>query len=474
MRIPERTFRKVTHLLLGLTISAAFAACGGGGGGSTGSTSPGVAGPATLDVSIAAADATGPSASAVTVSGSGSVPTTDPPEYQWAEQLDPRIAHVYMDVVKVSLMPAAESADDGSIDGDFTNGSSPDPAPPGDKSNFITLVPDHPIPIDLLNLKNGKKFARFLKKFDQIPAGTYDKIRVYYRNVRVVLNDLNATEVRFHPTANSKFDIHFRQGHELVIPPVTTDTTQIPDGWVKLYSVKLDVVGLKLMIVGEKKDWEKAKVILRPQIFAEFLPPVLYSVAGTASGVPTPPGAPPFSGTFNVSFGTGPGYPRVIPVAFNNDTTWAYSDNVLGDSLLVPSWTVEDVPNTTAVPAFRDRAEVMAIGPFDTSSLAFQATDIVFTFPDVREGKADNVWIPPDNTAFIVQSLTDNVTVFPQPNRSDAYYDNLISPHNPLDNTYLDNNLRVRARGYFENPEASNLILQSYWISIGDIDISGP
>ena len=39
----------------------------------------------------------------------------------------------------------------------------------------------------------------------------------------------------------------------------------------------------------------------------------------------------------------------------------------------------------------------MAIGPFDPS-LVLQATDVVFTFPDVREGKADNVWILPDNT----------------------------------------------------------------------------
>ena len=66
-----------------------------------------------------------------------------------------------------------------------------------------------------------------------------------------------------------------------------------------------------------------------------------------------------------------------------------------------------------------------------------------------------------------MRSLTDNVTVFPTPSRSDAYYDNLTSPHDPLDDTYLDNNLRVRARGYFENPEAFDLILQSYWISIG-------
>jgi len=468
MRITERTFRKVRCLLLTLTISTALAACGSGGG-STSSTSPGVAGPATVDISIAAADVTGSEAPTVAVSGSDTVPSTDP-GYLWPEQVtqpDPRIAHVYMEVVKVSLMPAGETFDGGDMNGEMQNGNSPDPAAPPDKPHFITLVPDHPIPIDLLTLKKGRKFARFLNKFDQVPAGTYDKIRVYYQNVVVELVD--GGTMRFHPTAHSKFDIHFRQGHELVIPPVTTDTTQKPDGWVKFYSVKLDVVGLKLMIVGGGKNWNGSKVILRPQIFAEFLPPILYSVAGTAMDVPANSDLTLLdSGTFNVSFGVGDGYPRIIPVDFSNLTTWAYSDNVLGNS----SWIVNDVPDPTVVPIFRSGAKVMAIGPFDTSSLHFQATDIVFTFPDVRQGKADNVWIPPDNVAFIVRSLSDNVTVFPQPDRNGAYYDTLTSPHDPLDYTYIDNNLEVRARGYFD--ELNPLKLWSYWISIGGPYSPGP
>ena len=159
MKTPERTFRNVRYLLLTLTISAALAACGGGGGGSTGSTSPGVAGPATVDISIAAADVTGSEAPAVAVSGSDTVPSTDP-GYLWPEQVtqpDPRIAHVYMEVVKVSLMPAGETFDGGDMNGEMQNGNSPDPAAPPDKPHFITLVPDHPIPIDLLTLKNGKK-----------------------------------------------------------------------------------------------------------------------------------------------------------------------------------------------------------------------------------------------------------------------------------------------------------------------------
>ena len=468
MRTPERTFRKVTYLLLALTISAALAACGSGGG-STSSTSPGVAGPANVDILIAAADVTGSSAPSVAVSGADSVPSTDP-GYLWPEQitqLDPRIEHVYMEVIKVSLMPSEEAFGSEDMDGDIQAGSSPGPASPPDKPNFLTVEPEPTVWIDLIKLENGKKLARLLNKFDQVPTGTYDKIRVYYGKVKVVVED-GTPPVYFHPTANSKFDIHFRQGHELVIP-VPSDTTQKPDGWVKLFQVKLNVVGLKLKIVGQGKSLKGSKVILRPQIFAEFNPPILYSVAGTAMDVPANSDLTLLdSGTFNVSFGVGDGYPRIIPVDFSNLTTWAYSDNVLGNS----SWIVNDVPDPTVVPIFRSGAKVMAIGPFDTSSLHFQATDIVFTFPDVRQGKADNVWIPPDNVAFIVRSLSDNVTVFPQPDRNGAYYDTLTSPHDPLDYTYIDNNLEVRARGYFD--ELNPLKLWSYWISIGGPYSPGP
>ena len=455
------TLRTIACLLFVLLISAGLEGCGsGGGGGSTSSTSPGLSGPATVDISIDAADVTGSAAPAVTVAGAATVPSTDP-GYLWPEQADPSIASVRMEVVKISLMPSEEAFGSEDMEGDIQAGSSPGPASPPDKPNFLTVEPESPVWIDLLKLENGKKLARLLNKFDQVPAGTYDKVRVYYRKVNVILSD--GTPVYFHPTANSKFDIHFRQGHELVIP-VQSDTTQKRDGWVKFIQVKLNVVGLKLKIVGQGNSLKGSKVILRPQIFAEFNPPILYSVAGIATITSKTPTSP-VSGTFDVSFGTGPGY-RNIHVAFDNDTKWAYSDNVLGDSLLVPSWTVENVLNTIAVPAFNDDAKVMAIGPFDTDpSQPLQARDIVFTFPGVREGRADNVWIPPDNTAFIVRSPTDNVTVFPQPNRTDAYYDNLMLLHNQLDNTYLDNDLRVRARGYFDDSDP--LKLWSHWISIG-------
>ncbi len=469
-----------------MAVSLALAGCGGGGSGATSSSggivpgatsssggiAPGApAGPSTVEVSLNAVPATGSTAAPVTVAGSTTVSSADP-TFDWADHVpgpSPKIAHVYMDVVKLSLMPAEEVSEGEDMDGDIGEDNSPDSrnGEHGDGEHgdphFVTLVPDSPIRIDLLKLENGKKLARFLNRFDQVLAGTYDKIRVYYQNVKVVLAD--GSTLRFQPTANSKFDIRFREGHELVIPAMS-DTTKT-DGWAKFFRVKLDVVGLKLKIPGGEKKWKGCKVILRPQIFAEFVPPIQYSVAGTADNV-IGFQSPTVSGTFDVVYGTGPGYPRTINAAFDNNTTWAWSDNVLGAS----PWTVER-GNRLAVASFRDRATVEAIGRFDAAKV-FQARDIVFTFPDVRRGTADNVWIPTDNVAFIVRSLLDNVVVFPTPDRFTAYYDNLVEPHGIRAQAAVDNNDVVKVRGYFRtnvvtpytNPPIAEI--DAYWISIGD------
>jgi hypothetical protein len=460
MRAQTGTSRTGVGFPLVIALSIALAACGGGGGGaaSSGST-PALLGPAAVDVSISAAGATGSAAPPVTVAGSGTVPSADP-AYLWPEevtQVDPRIAHVYMEVVKVSLMPSGEAFESGDMEGDIQAGDSPGPALPPDKPHFVTIVPDSPVCIDLLKLENGKKLARFLNTFDGVPAGVYDKIRVYYRNVKVVLED--GSTVRFHPTANSKFDIHFRQGHELEIA-AATDTTQRPeDGWIRFFRVKLDVVGLKLGIVNGAKEWDKAKVILRPQIFAEFVPPILYSVAGTAMNVPAP--TLPVSGTFDISYGAGPGYPRIIPVVFDGDTTWAYSDNVLGHS----SWIVGNIPSPMSFPVFRSRAKVMAVGLFDPA-LALQATDVVFTFPDVLQGVVDNGW-KPDNT-FVLRLATDNV-VYPKPDRFSAYYDNVETRLPLAQDNAIDNNFLVKARGYNVTgpvpPDGTPGGIEAFWIS---------
>jgi hypothetical protein len=101
------------------------------------------------------------------------------------------------------------------------------------------------------------------------------------------------------------------------------------------------------------------------------------------------------------------------------------------------------------------------IGTFQGGELT--AEEVRITFPDERTGTADNVWIL-DNTAFIVRSLSpnDNVTVFPMPDRLNAYFDNTSSPLPPLTFTAIDNGIQVKARGYFNTyPD-----LDAYWISI--------
>ena len=451
-----------------MALALALTGCGGGGGTSSigsGSTAAPVIGPAAVEITLAAAPATGSTAAPVTVAGPSTVPTPDP-LYKWPDEIrepSPEIAHVYMEVVKISLMPAAEPFESEDMDGEFQDANSIDPVSFPEKPHFITVVPDPPVRIDLLNLENGKPLARLLNRFDSVPTGTYDKIRVYYRKVKVVLTD--SSTVNFHPTANSKFDIHFRQGHELVIPS-TSDTTQ-QDGWVKFFRVKLDVVGLKIRVVSQGKSWKGCKAILRPQIFAEAGNDILYSVAGTADNVDFTSISPSVSGNFDVFFGAGP---RIVPVVFDNDTTWAYSDNVLQRFPL--SWIVKDISNTTAVTAFRDNAVVMAIGAFDPS-LTLHASDIVFSFPFVKEGVVDNGWRS-DNT-FVLRLPTDNV-VYPKPSRGTAYYDNLANPSQQLDNTYVDNNVFVKARGYKvpANPGIVEGGIEAYWISIGEKVTVGP
>lgn len=465
MKTSAGTIRTMAYLMVALLVSTVLAACGGGGG-STSSTSPGLSGPVGVDISIATADVTGSAAPTVAVAEGGTVPSTDP-AYLWPEQvtqIDSRIVHVYMSVVKVSLITTGEKFGSEDMEGDLQNGNSPYPSEPPDKPGFVTIYPNTSVQIDLLDLRKGKRLAGFFNKFAHVPAGTYDKIRVFYDDVSVETSD--GSTMKFHPTAHSKFDIHFRQGHELVIP-VASDTTQ-PDGWIKFFRVKLDVVGLKLQVIGQGKSWKGIKVILRPQIFAEFVPPIYYSVAGTAEYVEKNISSTSVSGFFDVLFGKGTQSPTTVHAAFDNNTRWAYSDNVLAGS----DWKILDVPNQRAATAFGNRAEVEVIGEFDVNN-TFQGTDITFTFPDVREGTADNVWILA-NTAFIVRSLTDNVTVFPKPSRSTAFYDNLATPSswNAADQVFqytdLDNNFKVRARGYFVGED-----LWAYWISFS-VPIIGP
>jgi hypothetical protein len=319
---------------------------------------------------------------------------------------------------------------------------------------FATITLDPPVRIDLLNPPTGRQVAWLLNKFSDVPvpAGEYSKIRVYYDNV--VGRSSNGDNTTFHPTAHYHFDVHFVGGN-LVIPVAAPQAGNLPPEGIRFYSIVINVVGLKYHQAGNS-----ANVLLRPQVFAEFVPPVLYSVKGTARDVDITSPSDPVSGGFKVVIGG----MESVPVIFDNNTTWAYSDNVLYGSI----WKILKVPNQKAVEAFQGGAEVKVIGWFDGGT--FRGTDIMFTFPDVRQGTADNVWILGD-TAFIVRSLTDNVTVFPKPLRTTAYYDNLANPSSWFASdqaffyTDIDNTLQIRARGYFADIEHKNL--WAYWISVG-------
>ena len=248
------------------------AGCGGGGGGGGAGTSSGSlgtsVGPAAVDISF--------------VANTEMPISVADPSYKPASDFG-EIKHVYMEIVKVSLIPAEEVEFDGEdMEGEMRDNVGTDDslwAP--EKHGFVTLVPDSPTIIDLVKLERGKQLAQILNHFDSVPAGTYNKIRVHYRRVCVVLD--NDSKVYFHPTAHSHFDIHFVAGMNLVIP-ATTDTTY-PDSWIRFFKVKLDVVGLKIKVVVQGKSWKHPKVILRPQIFAEYMPPILYSVAGVVTRV---------------------------------------------------------------------------------------------------------------------------------------------------------------------------------------------
>jgi hypothetical protein len=274
-----------------------------------------------------------------------------------------------------------------------------------------------------------------------VPAGEYSKIRVYYESV--VGHSNSDGDTLFHPTAHYHFDVHFVGGN-LVIP-VTTD----PQGGIRFYSVVINVVGLQYHQAGQSGN-----VLLRPQVFAtvdntslEFL------ITGVADNVT-------IDGTFDILTLGG----RTIPAAFSDGgTTWAYSDNVLQDSLMVFAREA-----SLAVPAFKDRAEVSAIGVFDTN-LRLQASHITFTFPDVRIANIFSTWSA-DNTYFRLNRPLplDNV-VYALPDKTNPLYTDFRVPPLELLNGYNlivpnpDNT--VKARGYdFTGSQGAGL--QAFWISI--------
>jgi hypothetical protein len=408
MRTPERTFRKVTYLLLTLMISAALAACGGGGGGSA--TIPGASGPATVGVSIASAPAF--------PAGTTFAASTASPVTAAAPANSPSFDNVFVTVTKLALLPS-------------TGPEFPDPngelesSSAAEGNGFVTATLASPFVIDLKNL-SGDNAAMLLNKFSEVPAGEYSKIRVYYSSVVGHNEGPPPTDTEFHPTAHFHFDVHFVGGN-LVIP-VTSD----PQGGIRFFSVVIDVVGLKYHEAGTSGN-----VLLRPQVFAKVVGAPKYIVTGEAGEVNHE------NGTFVVK-----AVNDNISAAYGSETGWFYVDGRFVGPFGI-----------SGANALQNTARVDVIGTFQGGVLVAEEVDI--TFPGLRQGTADNVWIQ-DNTAFIVRSVADNVVVIPKPDRVSAYYDNATS-FLPMSFTAIDNGTLVKARGYFDLAGD----LEAYWISIG-------
>ncbi len=197
------------------------------------------------------------------------------------------------------------------------------------------------------------------------------------------------------------------------------------------------MVGLKVISAGQSNN-----VLMRPQVFARVLSEPRYIVTGEAAQV----------NHDNNTF--------VVVVTVPNDNVDAEYDSAT-KWYFVDGRTVGPFDISRAV-ALQNTASVDVIGTFQGGVLVSEK--VYITFPDARTGAADNVWIL-DNTAFIVrsQSPNDNVTVFPMPDRLNAYFDNTSSPLPPLTFAAIDNGIQVKARGYFNTyPD-----LDAYWISVG-------
>ncbi len=397
-----------------LALAVALTGCGGGGGGTSSNA---------VNVSLASAPGF--------PAGTTFAPSTLSPATAAPPANSPVFDNVFVTVTKLALIPSTgtelpdangevETADSSADEGKIVSG---------------TLAP--PIRIDLLNLK-GDNVATLLNRFSEVPAGEYSKIRVYYDNV---VGRSGSGDTLFHPTAHYHFDVHFVGGN-LVIP-----VTSAPQGGIRFFSVVINVVGLKIQAAGNSGN-----VLLRPQVFATVDNTLLeFIITGAADNVAN-------DGTFDILALGG----RSIPAAFSDTgTTWAYSDDVFNNSLMV-----HGRDKSLAVPAFKDRAEVSAIGVFD-NNMRLQASHITFTFPDFRIGKVFSTWSA-DNTFFRLNLPLDNL-VYALPDKTNPLYTDFRVPPLELLNGYdlivpnPDNT--VKARGYdFTGSQGAGL--QAFWISI--------
>ena len=460
MRTPVGRIRKALSLMIALMISATLAACGSGGSstGASGTPGGGIAGPVSMNVTLGGADVAPPVseipvnllAPAILAPADAAAPAMKPSRDSFEH------VYVYMTgvaFIPVETMPASDlrpPLDDGEV---LYEGPEVDFSP-----KFVVHTFSRPVRFDLLNPPTGREIAKFLNRIE-VPAGVYHKIRVYYR--KVVVNEAGVEGVVAHTTANGHLDIHFKAAGSWDADDVHVDdrgylvipVAPNPADGVRLYCVAIEVTGLKVHETGS------GKIIVRPQVFAKLTRPVQYSITGRADNVVH---ADSSFDIRSVDIETLEPLASLFPTVYHPLTRWAFDDNVFDPT----AWEVP-VDNTIGIAALRNGAYVEAIGVFKTAvtPLTFRADKVFITFPDVKDGVVDNTWGA--DATFVLRLTSDNV-VFPMPGKGTAYYDNLANPAQQLDNTFIDNNVPVKARGYAVAATTTTPAgIEAYWISIG-------
>jgi len=400
--------------VLPLILAVLLAGCSGGGTAALSSSSSG----STVTVSLA----TAPPNSAGTLSVGSAV---SPADLLKKPAPAGNIDNAWITIHRVALIPG----DDRSMPDPDGEWSVEDSGPMDSRHVYADIAP---VEVDLLNLPPGQ-FTRFLNSIDNVPGGTYGKVRLYYSDPKVHFEGAPDT-VTVKGTANYHLDIHF-VGGGLVIP-VTTD----PDGGTRVHDVTVTFV---LGKDGLKINVNPSKILMRPQVFAT-VGAVQYVMTGIADNVDK------VAGIFDLATSGGESY----PVEYDAGTRFFFRDSA--------RWL--PVPASTGIPGLNDTAVVDVLGNFGGGGTLL-ADDILITFPavesgTVNSGTASSGWLP-DNT-FLVETLSDNVVVFPMPDHAGAVYDNAASPFGALSEAAIVRGANVVARGY-----AGSGGIEAFWISVG-------
>jgi Domain of unknown function (DUF4382) len=421
MNATAATFRNALCFLSMLALSAVLAACSGGGGeGTTANPS----GTASVRVSLAAVPQDLAAAPQAGIATPGPSAKPMPPD---------GIDHVWITIHRIALLPGPDgSGPDPSGEPSVLDNGSPD-------SGFVSGEVSPPEEVDLLNLPPGTA-ARFLNAIDNVPAGTYGKIRLFYHDPKVHFIGA-ADNTATHPTANYHLDIHFKGG-DLFIPVATDGADGVIVRDVTVY-FEPGKDGLKITV-------NPNNILMRPQVFAT-VGAVEYGISGIADNVDKMPG------TFDVSTSGGRSF-HIMFSSDNNVTNWAFQDNETKQQVSIDN-------NLLGIAALRDGSLVDVYGMFTAVDTLF-ADKVMISFTDAIPGPVAPGDAPPsgwqfeDPLEFFELRFADDNVVIPMPSRTEARYDNNANLSQTFSDNIIVDNTCVRARGYFDVGG-----IEAFWIS---------